>query len=494
MLDAVVVGSGPNGLSAAITLARAGCSVLVVEAAPVAGGGMQTAELTVEGFRHDICSAIHPLGVGSPFFRSLPLDGHGLDWIHPEAPVAHPLDDGSAVVLERSVEETAAGLGADAAGYRALIGPLVRDGEAILDDTLGPLRLPGHPVATARFGLSALRSAEGLARARFSGERARALFAGLAAHSMLPLEQSPSAAFGLVLALLGHTVGWPMPRGGSQAIAAALVAHLRSLGGEIETGHRVRSLAELPPARTVLLDLTPREVLRVAGGQLPARYRERLERYRYGPGAFKLDYALDGPIPWRAPACARAATVHLGGTAGEIAASERAPSRGEHPHRPYVIVAQQSLFDPTRAPEGHHTAWAYCHVPNGSPVDMTDAIEAQIERFAPGFRDRVIGRHAMGPAAFEAHNPNYAGGDVNGGLQDLRQLFTRPAPRAVPYSTPLPWLFLCSSATPPGGGVHGMCGYWAARAALRGPLRRSSLRPADADPRRPGAGDIVEKE
>ncbi|MEZ5101812.1 MAG: NAD(P)/FAD-dependent oxidoreductase [Thermoleophilia bacterium] len=480
MPDAVVVGAGPNGLAAAIVLARAGCSVLVVEAAGTVGGGLRTAGLTLPGFRHDVCSAIHPLGVASPFFRSLDLGRHGLAWLHPDAPLAHPLDDGTAVVLERSVSATAAGLGEDADAYRALLGPLVRDADAILDGALGPLRWPSDPVALARFGASGLRPAAGLARARFRGERARALLAGLAAHSMLPLERSPSAAFGLVLGLLGHAVGWPLPAGGAQAIADALAAELVELGGEIRTDARVDALAELPETRAVLLDLTPREALRVAAGRLPPRYAARLRRYRWGPGAFKLDLALDGPIPWRAPACARAATVHVGGTLAEIAASESTMARGEHAERPYVLVAQQSLVDPSRAPAGKHTAWAYCHVPHGSPADMTERIERQIERFAPGFHDRILARHAMGPAELEAYDANYAGGDINGGLQDLRQLVARPVLRRSPYTTPVPGLFLCSSATPPGGGVHGMCGVWAARAALAGPLRTRARRTAPA--------------
>ena len=467
MHDAVVVGSGPNGLAAAILLARAGCSVLVLEAAPTAGGGMRTQELTLPGFRHDVCSAIHPLGLGSPFLGTLELERHGLEWIQPPAPLAHPFDDGTAALLERSVEATAQGLGADAGAYRRLMGPLVADADDLLADILGPLRVPEHPVPLARFGLLGARSAVGLARRRFASARARALFAGLAAHSLLPLTSSPSAGFGLVLGLLGHHVGWPMPRGGSQSLAEALAACLRSLGGELELGRRVESLAELPRARTVLLDVTPRQLLRLAGSRLPAGYRRRLERFRYGPGAFKLDLAVDGPIPWRAPECARAGTVHLGGTLEEIAASEAAVAAGRTSERPYVLLAQQSLFDPSRAPPGKHTVWAYCHVPNGSRVDMTARIEAQIERFAPGFRERVIAQHVLGPQELERYNANYVGGDINGGLQDLRQLLTRPVARLVPYETPLPGVFLCSSSTPPGGGVHGMCGYWAARAALR---------------------------
>jgi phytoene dehydrogenase-like protein len=374
-------------------------------------------------------------------------------------------------VLERSVEATAAGLPPDAAAYRKLMAPLVDDAGKLLHELLGPFQLPRHPLALARFGLSAMRSASGLARGHFHGERARALFGGLAAHSMLRLSARPSAGFGLVLALLGHAVGWPFPRGGSQAIADGLASYLRALGGEIECGRAVESLAELPAARAVLLDVTPRQFLSLAGDRLPARYRRRLGRYRYGPGVFKLDLALDGPVPWAAEECTRTATVHLGGTLEEIAASEAAVWRGEPAERPYVLLAQQSLFDPTRAPQGKHTVWAYCHVPNGSTADMTGRIEAQIERFAPGFRDRILARHVYGPAQLERYNPNYVGGDINGGVQDLRQHFTRPVARRVPYSTPAKSLYLCSSSTPPGGGVHGMCGYWAAQAALRGALR-----------------------
>ena len=462
-LDAVVVGSGPNGLAAAIELARAGRSVRVLEARDTVGGGMRSAELTLPGFVHDICSTVHALAAGSPFLRELPLP----ELVHPPAPLAHPLDDGTAVLLERSVEATAAGLGLDGEAWTRLVGHFAERADALMEATLGPLRLPRHPLLLGRFGVSALRSADGLARAAFEGERARALFAGLAAHSMLPLTQPVSASFGLVLGVLAHAYGWPVARGGSQSLADALAAHLRSLGGEIETGHRVGSLAELPPSRAVLLDVTPRQVLEFAGNRLPARYARRLAGYRYGPGAFKLDYALDGPIPWRAPECARAATVHLGGTLAEIVASE-ATLRHE---RPFVLLAQASLFDETRAPEGKHTVWAYCHVPNGWDGDATDAIEAQIERFAPGFRDLVLARIAHGPADLERYDENYVGGDINGGLQDARQLFGRPVPRLVPYSTPVPGLYLCSSSTPPGGGVHGMCGVNAARAALARTLR-----------------------
>jgi phytoene dehydrogenase-like protein len=463
--DAIVVGSGPNGLAAAITLAREGRSVHVVEGAETIGGGMRSAELTEPGFVHDVCSAIHPLASGSPFFSELPLGEHGLELVHPDIPMAHPFDDGSAVVLERSVDDTAAGLGADADTYRKLFGPLVRDKGRLVPFLLGPRPLPRHPLAAARFGLLGLRSGVGLVK-RFEGAPAKALFMGLAAHSIQSMRRSPTASFGLVLGLLAHTYGWPMARGGSQSLADALVSYFRSLGGEVEAGREVASVDELA-ARTKLLELTPKGVVAVAGHRLPSRYLRALRRYRYGPGVFKLDWALDGPVPWTAPECARAGTVHIGGPAEEIVASEDAVWRGEAPERPYMIVAQQSLFDDSRAPAGKHTLWGYCHVPNGSTVDMTERMEAQIERFAPGFRDLILARQAMGPADVEAYNPNYVGGDINGGVQDLRQLYTRPAIRLNPYSTPVDGLYICSSATPPGGGVHGMCGYLAAQAALK---------------------------
>ena len=470
--DAVVVGSGPNGLAAAVALAQAGRSVLVREAAETIGGGTRSAELTLPGFVHDVCSTIHPLAAGSPFFRTLPLGDHGLELVQPPVPLAHPLDDGSAVVLARSVDETADGLGEDGEAYRRLVGAVADDWRRLEDAILGPvLRVPRHPVALGRFGISALRSAAGVAGSLFRGERARALFAGCSAHSMVPLERSPTAGFGLVLLALGHVAGWPVARGGSQAVADSLASYLRSLGGEIETGRPVESLSDLPATRAVLCDLTPRQLIRVAGDRLSPRYRRALERFRYGPGSFKVDFALDAPVPWQAAACSRTACLHVGGTFAEIAASERAPWDGRETERPFVLVAQQTVVDPSRAPEGKHTVWAYCHVPNGSRADMTEAIEAQIERFAPGFRERVLARHVMGPVDFERHNPNLVGGDINGGASDLAQVFGRPAFRAIPYSTPVPGLFLCSSSTPPGGGVHGMCGFLAAQAALRGPLR-----------------------
>ncbi len=464
--DAVVVGSGPNGLAAAVTLARAGWSVLVVEAAESIGGGTRTQELTLPGFQHDVCSAIHPLAVASPFFRELPLAEHGLEWIHPPLPLAHPLDEGSAAILDRSVETTAAALGSDGDAYRRLMNPLVAGADHIFRELVGPFRIPRHPITALRFGWRGMRSGYGLARKYFQGEAAQALIAGLAGHAQLPIDMLPSAAIGLMLGLAGHAVGWPMPRGGSQRIADALASYLRSLGGEIQTGWRVQNIDELPNSRAILLDVTPLQVLKLAGHRLPARYRRRLGRYRYGMGVFKVDWALSGPIPWTNAACRQAGTLHLGGTLAEITASERQTWERGHPERPYVLVAQPTVFDHSRAPEGKHIGWAYCHVPNGSTVDMTARIEAQVERFAPGFRDLIIARHTMNTAEMEARNPNYIGGDINGGVADIGQIFTRPVVSLNPYATPTPGLYICSSSTPPGGGVHGLCGYFAAKAAL----------------------------
>jgi phytoene dehydrogenase-like protein len=465
--DAVVVGAGPNGLAAAVELARSGRSVAVLEAGDAIGGGTRSAELTLPGFIHDLGSAIHPLGYASPFFSTLPLEEHGLEWVHPPAPLAHPFDDGSAVLLERSVEETARSLDPDDDAYRRLMGGIVADTDNILSAFLGRPRLIRHPLAFAATGVRSFRSARGLADDLFEGEKARGLFAGNAAHSFLPMEQPLSAMFGLVLGTLGHAVGWPFPKGGSQKIADALGSYLLSLGGEVYTGFRVRSVEELPYARAVVFDVTPRQLLEIAGDHFTERYQNALKRYRYGPGVFKVDFALNGPVPWEDEACLRAGTVHLGGTMEDVSVGEAAVARGEHPERPFVLLAQQSLFDGTRAPEGKHTVWAYCHVPNGSGFDMTGRIEAQIERFAPGFRERILARSAMGPAALERWNPNLVGGDINGGYMDLRQLIARPMPRFNPYSTSAPGLYVCSSSTPPGGGVHGMGGFLAAKAALR---------------------------
>ena len=478
--DAVVVGSGPNGLAAAIELARHDLAVLVVEAAPTVGGGARSAELTLPGFVHDVCSAVHPLGVGSPCFSRWPLADFGLDWVHPEVPLAHPLDGGSAVVQARSLEETAAGLGADGAAWRRLFAPLAARWDDLAEDVLRPmLRRPRHPLTLARFGLPALLPGATLARRAFRGDAARALFAGLAGHSMLPLQRAATSAIGLMLGAAAHAGGWPSPRGGAQRLADALAGYLASLGGTVVTSWRVESLDELPAARAVLCDLTPRPFLAIAGDRLPEAYRQRLAGWRYGAGAFKLDLALDGPIPWAAEQCAGAGTVHLGGTLAEIAAAEAAVARGEVPERPFVLLAQQSAFDRSRAPGGGHTVWAYAHVPSGSTADATAAIERQIERFAPGFRDRILARHVIAPADFETMNANYVGGDINGGAQDLPQVLARPLAVPVPYRTPVDGLYLCSSATPPGGGVHGMCGWHAAdaRAALRGePDRPADLR------------------
>lgn len=464
--DAVVVGSGPNGLSAAIVLARAGLSVVVLESRDTIGGGTRSAELTLPGFVHDIGSAIHPLAAASPLFQRLPLTEHGLDWIYPPVAAAHPFDNGQAALLTGSVADTARSLGADEQTYRNLLEPTVRHWPTLAVDVLGPLRFPEHPLDMARFGLDAVLPATQLAK-RFKTTEARGLLAGMAAHAIQPLTNLTTSAIALVMLAACHRRGWPMPRGGSQNIANALGAYFRSLGGEIVVERPVRSMADLPKTRAVLFDLTPKQLLHIVGNRFPAGYRKQLEQYRYGPGIFKVDWALDGPIPWTNADCHRAGTIHLGGTLEAITQAEQQTSAGQHPDRPYVLLAQQSLFDPTRAPAGKQSAWAYCHVPNGSTVDMTDRIEQQIERAAPGFRDLIIGRHTMNTAQIEEWNPNYVGGDINGGIIDWRQLFTRPTLSLSPYKTGAPGIYICSSATPPGGGVHGMCGYHAARVALR---------------------------
>jgi phytoene dehydrogenase-like protein len=466
--DAVVVGSGPNGLAAAVTLAEAGLAVEVREAARTIGGGTRSEELTLPGFLHDVCSAIHPLAAASPFFARLPLSQHGLELVQPDSPLAHPLDGGRSVVLEQSVEATAARLGEDSDRYSQLLGALVHDWPKLESSLLGPLvHLPQHPLAMTRFGLKAVLPSTSFARRRFTQAEARAVVAGAAAHSIVPLERVATTGYALVLLSLLHRVGWPIARGGSQMIPDALSSYLRSLGGVIGTEAPVTSLAEVSGTPLVMLDLGPRQLLDLAGDGLPARYRRALERFKYGPGVFKIDYALDAPIPWNDPDCARAGTVHLGGTLEEIAASERAPWRGEHAERPFVLLAQPSLFDSSRAPAGKHTVWAYCHVPNGSTFDMTERIEAQIERFANGFRDRVLARSVRPPLELERQNANLVGGDINGGAGNLHQLIVRPAPQLNPYRTPLKGVYLCSASTPPGGGVHGMCGHLAAKAALR---------------------------
>ncbi len=467
MLDAVVIGSGPNGLAAAIALAKEGASVRVLEGREDIGGGMRTRELTLPGFRHDVCSGCHPMGVLSPYLRTLPLEEHGLRWVRPAASVAHPLDDEPAVLLRRSLADTARDLGEDRKSYERLFAPFLKDPHGLLADLLAPVGIPKHPILMARFGLSGLLPATKLLGMRFRGKRAKALLAGCAAHSILPLDSVLTGAVGMIFAFTGHVDDWPVAAGGSQSIGAALASYFRSLGGTIETGRFVRSLADLPESRVVLFDTSPAQLADIGAPVLPAGYVKRLRRYRYGPGVFKLDLALDGPIPWKDPRVLEASTVHLGGTVEELAAGEKAVWKGEHPERPFVLVVQQSQFDPSRAPAGKHTGYAYCHVPAGSTVDMTDAIERQIERFAPGFRDRILARHPMSTADLTLENPNYVGGAIAGGVADLVQFVARPVARLDPYSTPNPRLFICSASTPPGGGVHGMCGYFAARSALR---------------------------
>ena len=463
----MVVGAGPNGLAAAITIAESGAKVLVLEANERVGGGARSAELTLPGFVHDICSAIVPLTVASPFFKEHRLEEHGLELAYPEIELAHPLDDGRVALLRRSVDDTAASFGEDARAYRRLMGPLARDIDKLMPELLGPFRIPRHPIALARYGLRGLRSAAGLARSRFDTDEAQALFTGIAAHSMIKLNVIPTAAFALAIGVIGHAYGWPAARGGSQKISDAMVSYLRSMGGEVETGVEVRSMRDVPDAKAILFDVAPRNLADIAGDALPARFLRALRRFRHGPGVCKVDWALSEPVPWRAEDARRAGTVHVIGSMEELVASEEDVWAGRHTEKPYLVMAQQSVFDPTRAPAGKHTLWGYCHVPHGSTVDMTESMEAQVERFAPGFKDVILERSVRTAKEMELYNPNYVGGDINSGVQDLRQLWTRPTLRLRPYATPNDRIFICSSSTPPGGGVHGMCGYHAARTALR---------------------------
>jgi phytoene dehydrogenase-like protein len=464
--DAIVVGSGPNGLSAAITLQREGLSVLLVEAKNTIGGGLRSSELTLPHFVHDVCSAIHPLAIASPFFKALPLEQYGLEFIHPTIPVAHPFDNGTAAVLNRSLEETATGLEKDEKTYLKLMGPLIKNWSAIITDVLSPLHFPKHPLVMARFGLKALTSASYLTK-RFHSNEAKGLWAGMAAHSIQPLSNSTTSATGLLLMAAGHTVGWPLSKGGSNSIANALASYFISLGGTIQTNFYVRSLSQLPSSHAVLFDITPKQLLEIAGYKFSSIYKWQLKRYRYGMGVFKIDWALHGPIPFTASACRQAGTVHIGNRFEEIAASEKLVSEGKHPEKPFVLLAQQSLFDRSRAPQEKHTGWAYCHVPNSSEINMTEDIEKQIERFAPGFKDQIAARHVMNAMQMEEYNANYVGGDIIGGEMNITQLFTRPALRLSPYKTSAKDIYICSSSTPPGGGVHGMCGYHAARRVLK---------------------------
>ncbi|MBN9102603.1 MAG: NAD(P)/FAD-dependent oxidoreductase [Pseudonocardia sp.] len=469
--DAVVVGSGPNGLVGAVRLAEAGMRVLLVEAADRLGGGLRTEELTLPGFHHDVCATALPLAMASPAFRAIDPTRDGVEFLHPPLPVAHPLDGGRSALVHRDVDVTAAAFGRDATAWHATLGETARAGLPLVDTLLAPLDLPRAPVALARYGVFGALPATAVAQL-FRDPAARAAFGGMAAHAILDLHAPVTAGYGMLIGALAHSVGWPLVKGGTQALADGLASRLRGLGAEIVTGLRVRDLADLPPAPVTLLDLTPRQLLEIGRDRLPAGYRRRLERFRYGSGVFKIDYALDAPVPWADPAVGGAGTVHIGGTFEEVAASERAIARGGHPDRPFVLGVQACVADPSRAPEGRHTFWAYCHVPNGSTVDMTTAIENQIERFAPGFRERVLARSVMGPAALEAHNANEVGGDINGGAGDWRQFVSRPVLSAHPWQTPVPGLYLCSSSTPPGGGVHGMGGWQAAGIALRARARK----------------------
>jgi len=467
--DAIIIGSGPNGLAAAIELARNGQKVLIVEAAETIGGGTRTAELTLPGFYHDYCSAVHPMGVLSPYLKTLPLAKYGLEWVYPEISVAHPLDNEPAVLLSKSLEETAANLGVDAKTWKNLFAYFIKNGEALLADSLKPLGIPKHPILLARFGLNALWPATTYSKFKFKGERAKSLFAGCSAHSFLPLDFYFTAAMGMMFSLTAHLVDWPVAKGGSASITNAMAAYFKDLGGEIQTSFLVKNLKDLPTAKAYLFDTDPKQVANIADAELPAAYKKRLLKYNYGPGVFKVDWALDGPIPWRDSNCLKASTVHVGGTMEEIAISERMAWEGKHCEKPFLILCQQSQFDATRAPEGKHTGYAYCHVPKGSTKDMTTAIEQQIERFAPGFKDIILKKHTTNSLDFYQYNPNYFGGAITGGAADITQLFTRPVARIDPYTTPNPKIFMCSAATPPGGGVHGMCGYWAARSVLGNP-------------------------
>lgn len=468
MIDVAITGSGPNALAAAIALARAGLHVEVFEARATIGGAARTEELTLPGFRHDVCSAIHPMSLISPFIKTLPLAEYGLQWVEPPFALAHPLDNGSAAVLEPSLDATAARLGPDGIPYHALFTSLTRHHEALFDEILRPIRLlPRHPLLLARFALDGLRPARALAKTMFSTEEARALFGGCAAHSFLPLDEWGSASFAIVLAVAAHAAHWPCARGGSQAIVDAMASYLRTLGGAITTSHRVSSLSDLPEARAYLFDVTPRQLVAIAGDELPRSFARTMRRFQYGPGVFKIDWALSQPIPWTNRDCAKAATVHVGGGIDDFAPHEAAVWRGAVTERPMVLVAQQSLFDDTRAPAGKHTGWAYCHVPNGSTLDMTQVIERQIERFAPGFRDCILARHTRNCVEYEQYNANIIGGDIGGGANRMQQVFARPRLAVDPYATPNPRIFIGSSSTPPGGGVHGMCGYWAAQSVLR---------------------------
>jgi phytoene dehydrogenase-like protein len=464
--DAIVVGAGPNGLAAAIRLQQEGLSVLLIEAKSTVGGGMRTAELTLPGFKHDVCSAIHPMAAMSPFFKRLPLHKFGLEYIEPPVAAAHPFDDGQAAILSKSIEETALSLNIDKEKWDRSIRPLVINWPLIENDLLASLRFPKHPVAFTQFGLQAIQSATQYAK-RFQSKEAKGLWAGLAAHSILPLSYSATSAIALVLTIAAHSVGWPLPKGGSQSIANALAAYFISLGGKVQTNFYVRSLKDLPSSHAVLFDVGPKQLLQIAGHQFSSLYKWQLKRYRYGMGVFKVDWALDAPIPFASEECRRAGTVHIGNTIEEINENETAAWKGKHVDKPFVLLAQQSLFDNTRAPQGKHTAWAYCHVPNGSEKDMTEEIEKQVERFAPGFRERIIGRHVMNTKQLEDYNANYRGGDIIGGAANLSQVFARPALRYSPYRTSAKGIYICSASTPPGGGVHGMSGFHAANRALR---------------------------